>query len=155
MTEIQKPFEPFYVPFSLQAKDSEQFCHLVGERRTAFKFQGPIHVDVQYNKALLVTSYLHSNAAVIILVSIFMVDIIYLQVSRSTIQIKIQVFDFSKLRKLVMDVFLCGFFMDTGHKQDPALHSCKQMKKRLQKSENKCGYKWQSLVQADSVLVTM
>lgn len=58
-----------------------------------------------------------------------MVDILYLQVACSAIQIKIQVFDFSKLRKLVMDVFLCGFFMDAGHKQDPALHSCKQMKK--------------------------
>lgn len=58
-----------------------------------------------------------------------MVDILYLQVACSTIQIKIQVFDFSKLRKLVMDVFLCGFFMDAGHKQDPALHSWKQMKK--------------------------
>lgn len=54
---------------------------------------------------------------------------LYLQVAGPAIQIEMQVFDFSKLRKLVVDVFLRGFLVYTRHKQDPALNSCNQTRK--------------------------
>lgn len=47
----------------------------------------------------------------------------YFQVTSSTIQIQMQVFDLPKLCKLIMDVFLCGFLLHAGDKEDPALHS--------------------------------
>lgn len=49
-----------------------------------------------------------------------------LQVASPAIQIQMQVLNFSKFRELVVDVFLCGFFMYTRHKQDPAFNSYNQ-----------------------------
>lgn len=50
----------------------------------------------------------------------------HLKVACSAIKVEMQILDFSKFWKLVMDIFLCGLFMYTGHKQDPALHSYKK-----------------------------
>lgn len=45
----------------------------------------------------------------------------HLQVARPPVQIQMDVLDLSKFGKLVVDVLLCGLFMDSGDEQDPTL----------------------------------
>lgn len=49
-----------------------------------------------------------------------------LEVASSAVEVEMQVLNFSKFRELVMDVFLCSFFMYARHKDDPTFNSYNQ-----------------------------
>jgi hypothetical protein len=47
----------------------------------------------------------------------------YFYVSRSAVEIHVQIFDLAVFTELVCQVFLCGFLMYAGNKHNPSLNS--------------------------------
>ena len=52
----------------------------------------------------------------------------YLEEARSPVQVEVQVFNFTKVNKLFVDVVFLGLFVNSRHKQDPSLNSCNIVK---------------------------
>jgi hypothetical protein len=47
-----------------------------------------------------------------------------LDIARAAVQVQMEVFDLSKLCKLVRDIFLCCLFVYIGDQDDPTFNGC-------------------------------